>query len=284
MTDSNSNTTIASTNAIAPVSPKQRRLDEMDRIRQLLDEGHRSFGVPWVGSKSGIGGELIIADLIDGTIRSCTRSLGSCSSVAMLGLDLGSPREPHFALDDSTMSGLKGFGGDIDLALFVRESVKSPVQRYGDGAFRRLEQDHLILIDSKQYNGDWDLTEQFAKKVKLVRWLRKALSANVMLGAGSQSNMLRISYHFAMTGDYAPSAWLARVGSGISGAEKPTLVDTGMQWWNSPNDLIMQSPAEVIIGQASMLIMNNNRNDFRDAVPRALWHMIKTENQVPYGV
>lgn len=240
-------------------------------LHEMMSEGHRVFGDPqsWSRNQRGIEGELLLADRLADSVRG---SRGG--SALFLGLDLGRAGYPHpyIPLDDRVE--VPGFGGDVDAALFVRE-YQGTSPSYGVSGRRRLDQDHLVLIDSKQYAGDWERDKQFRKAEQLIQWMRHALSHPRMLGSGNQADSLRISYHFTHTGSWVPTSWLRTVGK-ITRQVLP-----GEEWWNSTADLVLEEPAEVLLGQLSILL-SYAHPDTRLAVPAALWQLLAPRDRRPY--
>ncbi len=250
------------------------RADHINLIRQLethVDAGSRAFGTPqsWAKTTRGLGGEMLIADIL------ATQVNARCGgSLLFLGLDLGRPglRYPHPGADEECT--FEGFGGDIDAALFIREySDASDRYRLSE---RRLRQDHLILIDSKQYTDDWDRKRLFAKAEDTLRWFRCALADKHLVGGGSDKNSIQLSYHFAHTGSWTPKAWLRIVGDA---KDKP--VEPNYCWWNSFEDLVLECPAEVLIGQLSILLAFANPS-YRGWVPGALWQLLDPADRTPF--
>lgn len=247
---------------------------EMTTINAMhaqIDAGHRAFGQPqsWSDSKRGVGGERLIADLL---AKQANAALGG--SVVFLGVDLGPPGAVYPHVDEDDRCPIRGFGGDIDIALFLRE-YQDDSGRYGTSR-RGLDQDHLVLVDSKQYAGDWQREAQYDRAVHLIRWLRQTLSHPRLLGSGNDSGSLRISYHFAHTGPWVPTSWLRRVNAGTAEEVSPSF-----KWWNSPDDLVFESPVEVLLGQLSILLTFANPR-FRGWVPGAIWSLLDPCAREPY--
>jgi hypothetical protein len=243
-------------------------------LQDYIDEDHRSFGRPqsWSDDKRGIGGELLIADLLATQVDA--RPGGSA---LFLGLDLGARGKVYPHIEEDPRCEIRGFGGDIDIALFLREyQEESP--RY-ESSRRRLTQDHLVLIDSKQYKKDWGRNRrtQFRQAEEKLEWFRRTLSHPRLLGGGSSGPSLQLSYHFAHTGSWVPDSWLRKVGSGSDEQVAPN-----HQWWNSSADLVFESPVEVLLGQLSVLLTFANP-EYRKWVPNALWSLLAPHDQKPYS-
>ena len=132
------------------------------------------------------------------------------------------------------------------------------------------------MIDSKQYSGDWDRERQFERAGATIKWFRYMMSHPQLLGGGSDPASLRLSYHFAHTGPWVPESWLRRVGDpGVSQMEP------GFDWWNSSDDLVLESPVEVLLGQLSILLTFANPT-YRWVVPETLWRMLPANGRHPY--
>jgi len=191
-----------------------------------------------------------------------------------LGLDLGAPGKIYPNVQEDERCEIIGFGGDIDVALFLRE-YQEESDRY-EASRRGLVQDHLVLIDSKQYAKGWDRSAQYEQAEKKLEWLRNTLSHPRLLGSGSDVARLQLSYHFAHTGTWVPDSWLRTVGGGPDEQVAPNY-----QWWNASRDLVFESPVEVLLGQLAVLLTFANP-EYRGWVPCAMWSMLAPEDRVPY--
>lgn len=244
----------------------------MTDLWAYVQEGHRSFGQPqsWSADKRGVGGELLIADLLAATVNA--RPGGSA---LFLGIDLGAPGKVYPHVEEDERCEIVGFGGDIDIALFLREYQQESTKY--ESSRRGLSQDHLVLIDSKQYSKDWDRSAQYRKAESVLAWLRETFSHPRLLGLGSDVSSLQLSYHFAHTGTWVPESWLRTVGGG-----REELVSPNYQWWNASKDLVLESPVEVLLGQLAVLLTFANP-EYRDWVPNALWSMLAPGDRAPYS-
>jgi hypothetical protein len=238
-----------------------------------IAQDRRSFGdlQSWSAGQDqrGIGGERLIADLLSTQVNA--RPGGS---VVFLGLDLGRAGNPYPHLRKDTHHNIVGFGGDMDIALFLRE-YQEESSRY-QSSRRGLKQDHLVLIDSKQYSEDWERSKQFEKAEKLLAWFRNALAHRDLLGSGNGVGSLRMSYHFAHTGKWVPDSWLRKVGG-----NGETQVSPNYQWWNTDEDLVFESPVEVLLGQLAVLLTFANPT-YREWVPEALWQLLNPSDRQYY--
>ena len=243
----------------------------MPSLTQHIEAGNRAFGIPqsWSAKRRGLGGELLIADLLTAQVNRMPG--GSC---LFLGLDLGSPNGDYDIVPHDSRRPLRGHGGDIDAALFVRE-YREPSRKYGSSR-RGLQQDHLVLIDSKQYSGEWERDHHFERAASTLEWLRYTMGHPQLLGTGSDPTSLRISYHFSHTGSWVPSIWLRTVENSATEVRPPDF-----EWWNSADDLVLESPMEVLLGQLAVLVTFANP-DYRSVVPRALWQMLPEASRTPY--
>lgn len=243
------------------------------RFDVLTEKGCRSFGSPqsWSDDQRGVGGELLIADILAAQVNAAAGG-----SVLFLGLDLGKRDAPYLNVVPDPRVPLKGFGGDVDVALFLREyQVASP--RYASSR-RGLQQDHLVLIDSKQYSKDWRRDHHFERAERVLGWFRHTLSHPRLLGGGNDPGSLRMSYHFAHTGAWVPDSWFSRV-DGVPNV--PEQVLPNFRWWNSQDDLVLESPVEVLLGQLSLLL-SFTHPDYRPVVPRSLWDLLAPRDRKPY--
>lgn len=242
-------------------------------LRPHIDGQVRAFGASqsWVTAQTprGLAGERLICDVLSAAVNSIRSG-----SVLFAGIDLGAPGKPlEFGHGDRDYP-VVGYGGDLDIVLFVRRPADASNGEY-DGIDVEIEQDHIVVVDAKQYSSEhtqWSSSKEAAAKM---RWLRRTLGHPRLLGGGNDFNSLRMSYHYVHTGLWQPPKWIEYVDSGSRQEILP-----GHPWWNASEDLVMESSVALLTGQLIQLIALSH-HDYRGWVPEALWQLLPPGSRRP---
>lgn len=254
----------------------QQGMREMTTVKPhmgtLIKDGYRSFGSTqhWAEESSrGAAGERLICDVLSAAVTSIRSG-----SVLFAGIDLGKRGKPlRFGLGDDSHP-VVGMGGDLDVVLFVRRADGSGNGDYED-LDPEIEQDHLVIIDSKQFSKkheQWTTPDQATAKM---RWLRHALGHPRLLGSGNSSDSLRISYHYVHTGMWQPPQWIRYLDN-----DRKVPIAPGHRWWNSREDLVMESSVALLTGQLVQLVAFSH-HEYREWVPDSLWKLLPADSRHP---